>query len=136
MPMILAIIARQEGDLEAAAAYVEKGIAYENESYECERQHVILCMLNGNFADAYDSVVDMYTRGLASVSECETIAVYAALFTDATDEQKAKLDEIVSYIENDLYGAYGYTYADNTTALIDGTKTVNDVFMTEPYELW
>ena len=133
---ILAIIARQEGDLEAAAAYVEKGIAYENESYECERQHVILCMLNGNFADAYDSVVDMYTRGLASVSECETIAVYAALFTDATDEQKAKLDEIVSYIENDLYGAYGYTYADNTTALIDGTKTVNDVFMTEPYELW
>ncbi len=133
---ILATVARMEGDLEAAAAYVEKGLSYENESYECERQHVILCMLNGNLADAYDSVVAMYDRGLSTMTECETIAVYSALFTDADEAQRAKLDEIVSYIENDLYGAYGYTYSDNTKALIDGTKTVNDVFMTEPYELW
>ncbi len=133
---ILASIARMEGDLEAAAAYVEKGLSYENTSYECECQNIILCMLGGNFADAYDDVVALYTRGLSTMKECETIAVYASLFTDANDEQKAKLDEIVKYIENDLYGSYGYSYADNTKALIDGTKSLNDVFMAEPYDLW
>ncbi|MBQ3517808.1 MAG: hypothetical protein IJA31_00655 [Clostridia bacterium] len=133
---ILASVARMEGDLETAASYVAKGLAYENESYECERQNIILCMLNGKFADAYDNVVALYTRGLATMTECETIAVYAALFADADDTQKAKLDEIVKYIENDLYGAYGYTYSENTKALIDGTKTLNDVFMAEPYDLW
>ncbi|MBE6812237.1 MAG: hypothetical protein E7523_05085 [Ruminococcaceae bacterium] len=132
----LAMLARMEGDLEAAAAHVEKGVAYANESYECERQHIILSMLSGNFADAYDSVVAMYDRGLATMQECETIAVYAALFTDANDEQKAKLDEIVNYIKNDLYGAYGYTYSENTNAIINGTKTATDVFLAEPYELW
>lgn len=133
---LLSVLARIEGDLEAAAAHVEKGLAYDNDSYECERQNVILCLLNGNLADAYDSVVAMYDRGLSTMSECETIAVYAALFTDATDDQKAKLTEIVSYIENDLYGAYGYTYADNTNALINGTKAAADVFLAEPYDLW
>ncbi len=132
---MLAKIERINGDLEAAAAYVEKGLAGKD-AYECERQNIVLCMLNGNFADAYDSVIALYDRGLATMNECETIAVYAALFTDANDEQKTKLNEIVSYIENDLYGQYGYTYSENTTALIDGTKTLNDVFMAEPYDLW
>ena len=68
--------------------------------------------------------------------ECETIAVYNALYTDATDEQKTKLAEIIAYIENDLYGAYGYSYSENTTAIINDTKTVADVFLAEPYDLW
>lgn len=133
---LVAKLARIEGDLEAAAAYIEKGVSYENESYECERQHIILCMLNGNLADAYDSVVALYDRGLATMQECETIAAYNALYTDATEEQKTKLAEIISYIENDLYASYGYTYAENTQAIIDGTKTAADVFLAEPYDLW
>ena len=133
---LAAKLARINGDLTAAAAYAAKGVSYENENYECERQHIILSMLNGKYADAYDSVVALYDRGLATMYECETIVIYEKLFTDASDEQKTKLREIISYIENDLYGAYGYTYAENTQAILDGTKTVNDVFTAEPYDLW
>ena len=133
---LVATVARIEGDLTTAAAYIEKGVAYENTSYECERQHIILCMLNGNLADAYDSVVALYDRGLSTMYECETIVVYNALFTDATEEQQTKLAEIIAYIENDLYGAYGYSYSENTTAIINGTKTAADVFLAEPYDLW
>ncbi len=132
----LAEIARIEGDLTKATEYAKKGIASENEVYNSERQYIILCMLNNTFADAYDCVVAMYDRGLSTMHECETIAVYAALFTDATEEQKTKLDEIVSHIENDLYASYGYSYAENTQALIDGTKTLIDVFMNDPYSLF
>ena len=51
-------------------------------------------------------------------------------------EVEAKLAEIIAYIENDLYGAYGYSYSENTTAIINGTKTAADVFLAEPYDLW
>lgn len=133
---LMAKIARVEGDTDAAAAYAEKGIAYENSSYECERQHIINCMLSGNYADAYTSVIALYDRGLATMLECETVIAYAALYTDANADQKAKLDSIVSYINTDLYSAYGYTFSESTNALVAGTKTAADVFLAEPYDLW
>ncbi|MBQ6863137.1 MAG: hypothetical protein IJO14_02740 [Clostridia bacterium] len=132
----LAQISRIEGDLTTALEYAKKGIASKNEQYNSELEYIILCMLNNTFTDAYDSVVAIYDKGLSSMQECELIAVYAALFTDATEEQKTKLSEIVTYIENDLYGSYSYTYTENAKALIDGTKTLNDVFMSEPYGLF
>lgn len=133
---LLAKLARIDGDLASAKAYAEKGIANENELYESEREYIIVCMLNGNLSDAYDSVVALYDKGLSTMYECETIAVFCALYEDATAEQKTKLSEITSYIENDIYAAYGYTYADNTQAIINGTMTVADTFLADPYDLW
>lgn len=133
---LLAKLARIDGDLAKAKAYVEKGVAYENDLYESEREHIIICMLNGNLADAYDSVVALYDRGLSTMFECETIAVFNALYKDATAEQTTKLNEIMNHIETELYAASGYTFSENTQAIINGTKTADDVFLAEPYDLW
>ena len=132
----LAKVARADGDLAKAASLTEKGLSVEDQSFECERQYIILCMLKGEFEKAYDCAVAIHTNGFQSVMECETVAVYASLFKNANATQKAKLAEILSYIENDLYGSYGYEYSQNTVALINGTKTLNDVFCNAPYDLW
>lgn len=132
----LAQISRTEGDLAKATEYASKGISTANEQYASELEYIVLSLLNDTPAAAYDSVVAIYDKGLSSMQECETIAVYAALFTDATAEQQNKLSEIVTYIENDIYGSYGYTYTENTTALIEGTKTPEEIFLNGSYGLF
>ncbi len=130
---VIAFCNRIDGDLDGAIEAALKGIELSGSSANCAKQLAVAYMLKGDFESAYGYALSMYQNSL-SVESCDLILLLNHLYKDADEAIKAELENLVTEV-NQTYANYAVeSYAD-TTAIINGEKTLEDVFMSGNYEL-
>ncbi len=130
---IIALCNRVDGDFDAAIEAGLKGIELSGSSANCAKQLAVAYMLKGDFESAFGYVTSMYQNSMSIVS-CDLILVFNHLYEGTDETIKTELETLVSEV-NQTYSYYqASSYAD-TTAILDGTKTLEDVFMGGNYDL-
>lgn len=130
---VIALCNRIDGDLDASIEAALKGIELSGSSSNCAKQLAVAYMLKGDFESAYGYVLSMYQNSM-SVDSCDLILVLNHLYDGEDETIKAELEKLVAEV-NQTYTYYSAeSYAD-TKAILEGTKTLEDVFMGGNYEL-
>ncbi len=131
---IVALCERVNGNLEKAEQTALKGIELSgSNSSDCAYQLVIINMLKGDFETAFGYLSAVYNAN-QSMESFELVIVFNALYKGDNAELKASLEEMVSMV-NQTYSYYGVASYPETKSIVDGTKTLEDVFMTGDYTI-
>lgn len=124
---ILALTKRIDGDFDGAVEVALKGIELAGSSSDCEKQLAIAYMLKGDFESAFGHLNSFYSNG-ASIDSCDLMLVFNKLYTGANEEIKSALASAVAEIQQ-TYSYYGVTSYKDTTAVLNGEMTLEDVYM-------
>ena len=131
---IVALYHRVKGDLEGAEAAALKGVELSgSDSSDCAQQLAIINMLKGDFETAFGYVSAVYNAN-QSMEAFELVLIFNALYKGDNADLKASLNEMVSVV-NQTYSYYGISSYAETKAIVDGTKTLEDVFMSGDYTI-
>lgn len=130
---VIAYCLRAEGDLDGSVEAALKGIELSGSSANCAKQLAVAYMLKGDFESAFGYVTSMYSNGM-SIDSCDMILVFNHFYKGEDEAIRTELDALVSEV-NQAYASYGVSSYADTTAIIEGTKTLEDVFMVGNYDL-
>lgn len=130
---VIALCNRVDGDLDAAIEAALKGIELSGSSANCAKQLAIAYMLKGDFESAFGYITSMYQNSM-SVESCDLILVFDHLYEGTDETITTELETLVSEV-NQTYSYYSVSSYADTTAILDGTKTLEDVFMGGNYDL-
>lgn len=131
---IVSLYHRVKGDLDGAEEAALKGIELSgSDSSDCAQQLAIINMLKGDFETAFGYISAVYNAN-QSMEAFELVLIFNALYKGDNADLKASLNEMVSIV-NQTYSYYGITSYAETKAIIDGTKTLRDVFMSGDYTI-
>ena len=131
---IIAFCARVDGDLDKAEAAALKGIELAGEaSADCAHQLVITYMLKGDFEAAFSHLSSLFSSN-QSLDVYDLVLIFNALYDGDNEDLKSTLAEMVSAVKQ-TYDYYSVASYAETTAIIEGTKTLEDVFMSGDYML-
>lgn len=131
---IVSLYARVKGDLDAAEEAALKGIEYaDSTTGDCAQQLVIVDLLKGDFETAFGYLSGLYSAA-QTMESYELVLIFDALYDGDNADITASLEEMVSIVEQ-TYSYYGITSYLETTAIIDGSKTLRDVFMSGDYTI-
>ncbi len=131
---IVSLYARVQGDLEAAEEAALKGVEYSASSAgDCAQQLVIVNLLKGDLETAFGYLSSIYSAA-QSMESYELVLIFNALYEGDNEDITASLEEMVAMVEQ-TYTYYGITSYPETTAIVEGTKTVQDVFMSGDYTI-
>ncbi len=131
---VIALCERVNGDLEKAEKAALKGIELSgSSSAECAQQLAIINMLKGDFETAFGYVSAFY-NGNQAMDSFELVLIFNALYKGDNADIKTALAEMVEMV-NQTYTYYGVQSYAETKAVVDGTKTLEDVFMAGDYAL-
>ena len=131
---VVALYYRVKGDLEGAEQAALKGIELSgSDASDCAQQLAIINMLKGDFETAFGYVSAVYNAN-QSMEAFELVLIFNALYKGDNADLKTSLNEMVSIV-NQTYSYYGITSYAETKAVIDGTKTLEDVFMSGDYTI-
>lgn len=130
---VLSLYARVQGDLDAAEEAALKGIELAGSSLDCTQQLVIVNMLKGDLETAFGYLSTLYSES-QSMESFELVLIFDALYEGDNSDITTSLSEMVSIVDQ-TYLYYGVTSYAETTAIIDGTKTLEDVFMSGDYTI-
>lgn len=131
---IVSLYARAQGDLEAAEEAALKGVEYsESSAGDCAQQLVIVNLLKGDLETAFGYLSSIYSAA-QSMESYELVLIFNALYEGDNEDITASLEEMVAMVEQ-TYTYYGITSYPETTAIVEGTKTVQDVFMSGDYTI-
>ena len=90
-------------------------------------------MLTGDLDSAFPYLKDMYNNAM-SVETCDMLLIFNALYQGDDQEIKDELSALVKEIEQ-TYQSYNVTSLSDTTAIINGKKTLEDVFLSGTFAL-
>ena len=131
---VVALYERTRGNLDEAEAVALKGIELSgSDSSDCAQQLAIVCMLKGDLETAFGYVSSVFNAS-QSMESYELVLIFNALYKGDNADLKASLDEMVSIV-NQTYSYYSISSYPETKAIIDGTKTLEDVFMSGDYTI-
>ncbi len=131
---VVALYYRVKGDLAGAEEAALKGIELSgSDSSDCAQQLAIINMLKGDLETAFGYISAVYNAN-QSMEAFELVLIFNALYNGDNADLKASLNEMVSIV-NQTYSYYGITSYAETKAIIDGTKTLEDVFMSGDYTI-
>ena len=131
---IVSLYHRVRGDLDAAEQAALKGTELSgSDSADCAQQLAIINMLKGDLETAFGYVSAVYNAN-QSMEGFELVLIFNALYKGDNADIKAGLNEMVSIV-NQTYSYYGISSYAETKAIIDGTKTLEDVFMSGDYTI-
>lgn len=130
---VISYCLRAEGDLDGSIEAALKGIELSGSSANCAKQLAVAYMLKGDFESAFGYVTSMYSNGM-SVDSCDMILVFNHFYNGEDEAIKGELEALVAEV-NQAYASYGVSSYADTTALIEGTKTLEDVFMDGNFDL-
>ncbi len=130
---IIALCKRVEGDVEGSLEAALKGIELSGESSYCGTHAAIAYMLKGDFESAF-GYLSTLVNTTQSLDTYDLMLVFNALYEGGNEELEAELATLVDTIEQ-TYSYYQVVSYDDTTALIEGTKTLEDVFLDGNYDL-
>ena len=129
----LAFVKRTKGDIEGALAAAVKGMELSGEKSFCSNEAAIDYMLTGDFESAFEYLKNMYQSSL-SIETCDMLLIFNALYQGDNKDIKEDLAALVDEI-NQTYANYKVTSLSDTTAIISGEKTLEDVFCAGSYTL-
>lgn len=130
---IIALTDRVNGDLDASIESALKGIELSGSSSYCGKHLAIAYMLKGDFESAFGYITSLYANNM-SVDSCDLVLIFNKLYDGENEEIKTALESAVSEV-NQTYSYYGVTSYDDTLAILDGSKTLEDVFMGGNYDI-
>jgi hypothetical protein len=131
---VVSLYHRVKGDLAGAEEAALKGIELSgSDSSDCAQQLAIVNLLKGDFETAFGYISAVYNAN-QSMEAFELVLIFNALYKGDNAELKASLNEMVSVV-NQTYSYYGISSYPETKAIIDGTKTLEGVFMSGDYTI-
>ncbi len=131
---IVSLYARVQGDLDAAEEAALKGIEYSGSTTgDCAQQLVIVDLLKGDYETAFGYLSGLYSAA-QTMESYELVLIFDALYDGDNADITASLAEMVSMVEQ-TYSYYGITSYPETAAIVDGSKTLKDVFMSGDYTI-
>ena len=129
----VAFVKRTKGDVKGALETALNGILLSGSKTFCGNEAAVDYMLTGDFESAFEYLKNMY-RNSMSIETCDMLLIYNALYKGDNKDIKEDLAALVEEI-NAAYQNYGVTSLSDTTAIINGEKTLEDVFLAGTYAL-
>ena len=130
---IIALAERVNGNIDASIEAALKGIELSGTSSYCGKQLAIAYMLKGDFESAFGYISSLYTNNM-SIDSCDLMLIFNKAYEGDNEEIKTELEAAVSEI-SETYTYYGVTSYSDTTAILDGTKTLQDVFAAGNFDI-
>ncbi|MBQ6067761.1 MAG: hypothetical protein IJK89_13195 [Clostridia bacterium] len=122
----VAFVKRTGGDVAGALEAAVKGIALSGTETFCANEAAVDYMLTGDFESAFGYLKNMY-RSSPSIESCDMLLIFNALYDGDNKDVKEDLAALVEEIEQ-TYASYQVSSLSDTTAIINGEKTLEDVF--------
>ena len=129
----LAFVKRTQGDVSGALEAAVKGMELSGAETFCGNEAAIDYMLTGDFENAFEYLKKMYQASL-SIETCDMLLIFNALYQGGNKDIKDDLASLVNEI-NQTYESYGAASLSDTTAIINGEKTLEDVFCKGTFSL-
>lgn len=130
---VVAMSKRVGGDIDGAVETALKGIELAGGSAECSFQLAVAYLLKGDLETAYGYVRSVFNEN-QSLDSYDLILIFDALYEGENEDIKTELATFVSTV-NQTYTYYGLSAQEDTQAILDGTKTLEDVFLKGNYKL-
>lgn len=129
----LALNERIAGNLDKALQLALSGMDLSGEYNYSAKEAAIIYLMQGDFENAYDIANTLQKENL-TVDNAELLKVICTLYDGENAGLKTAAEESAAEIDA-LFSQYGIEYSENALALIEGTKTIEEVFGTAPYYL-
>lgn len=130
---VVAMAKRAGGDIDGAVETALKGIELAGNAPDCSFQLAIAYLLKGELETAYGYVRSVFNEN-QSLDSYDLILIFDALYDGENEDIKTELASFVSTV-NQTYTYYGLSAQEDTKAILDGTKTLEDVFLKGNYKL-
>lgn len=130
---IISLTSRVNGDVDAALEAALKGIEYSGSSAICAKQAGIAYLLKGDYEAAAGYLMSYYSANM-SLDACDLVIITEHFYDGKEEETAASLEAAVEEIKQ-TYSYYGATSLSETNAILNGEKTLEDVFMNGDYDL-
>lgn len=131
---IVSLYHRINKDYDKAVEAALKGIELNGSSVSCSKQAGIACLLKGDLESAYGYLYAYYS-GNMTVDACDYILLIDHLYEGEDEEFIKTVDANVAEIEQ-MFTYYGASSLDDTKAILDGTKTPEEVFLGGNYDIY
>lgn len=129
---IKALALRASGDVDGALAAAENGMELSGAIENCAYEAAIDDLLKGNLKESFELAKELYASQLTT-NYCELIMVIKEKYDGDDADMKAELEQYAAEVE-ETYASYGVEASDAAKGLIDGTLTLEDVFLKAPYD--
>ena len=129
----VAFVKRTQGDVKGALAAAVKGMELSGAESFCSNEAAVDYMLTGDLESAFPYLKNMYNNA-RSIETCDMLLIFNALYQGDDQEIREELDALVKEIEQ-TYQSYNVTSMSDTTAIINGDKSLEDVFLNGTYAL-
>lgn len=122
---------RMNGNVEKALETAEESMTLSGETQYAAYEAALCSLILKKYDEATDLASKIAESGL-SYDLCDLVKVLEHLYTEKETETAKKLASLVATIDNTM-NQNNVTVSDNAKAIIDGTKTVEEVLMTGTY---
>ena len=129
----VAFVKRTEGDVAGALETAVKGIELSGAETFCANEAAVDYMLTGDFENAFGYLKNMY-QSSPSIESCDMLLIFNALYEGDNKDLKEDLAALVEEI-GQTYESYQVTSLSDTTAIINGEKSLEDVFCAGTFAL-
>ncbi len=130
----LAIAARAMGDVDAVIEIAEKGLAVNDTFLNCSYDAAVAYMLKGDIETAFSYISKCYNSSQASIALYDLILIYEASYEGDNEDIINSLKEMKENIDS-VYEANGVSSYEDTVAVINGEKTLEEVFLSDNFTL-
>lgn len=130
----LAIAARAMGDVDAVIEIAEKGLAVNDTFLNCSYDAAVAYMLKGDIETAFSYISKCYNSSQASIALYDLILIYEASYEGDNEDIINSLNEMKENIDS-VYEANGVSSYEDTVAVINGEKTLEEVFLSDNFTL-
>lgn len=129
---VKALALRASGDVDGALAAAEKGMELSGAIENCAYEAAVDKLLKGEYEEAFELAKQLYASQLTT-NYCELIMIISEKYDGDNADVKAELEQYAAEV-NETYANYGVEASDAAKGLIDGTLTLEDVFLKAPYD--
>lgn len=130
---IIAMNLRASGDLDGAVEKALKGVELAGTSPDCELQLAVAYLLKGEMEKAFGYITSVYNES-QTLDAFDLVLIFDKLYEGDNEDINTELDTLVATV-NQTYAYYGLSAQEDTKAILDGNKTLEDVFMSGNYSL-
>lgn len=125
---VLAFCNRAQNNIDEAVEAAKKGVEIADSTNLCAVEATVNYMLKDDFESAFNYLLMAYNSESPSIELYDLILVFAKLYEGDNAEIKEHLDNMTAVV-NQTYSYNQITSYKDTVAVINGEKTLEDVFL-------
>lgn len=120
--------ARARGDIDSALEMAEQGMAVSESFINCCYDAAVAYMLKGEIETAFNYISKCYKNSQPSIELYDLVLIYDAVYDGENEDINNSLKEMVENV-NKAYESSNVKSYEDTNAVINGEKTLADVFL-------